>query len=561
MGAGASVQPGAEPLGGGPLPPPATAALEELGKLSGLTRDETIRLSTEELEGLLERHEIKKRALFKRAEEVGIDEGVLEAADEADNPKRAILELIRKAAQTEAGTAAAAGTRSGQDTDDRFEHIRAIHGALVRLVRHKASDDLRVAKTFSDKSAFERELEILKACKDAKGKQVVIQQKDVHPESRTIYLEYAAGGSLMDKISKHPGGMTPNEAKPWVEKALRALQYLHTFQNLAHTDFKAENMLIYGEDRDQLRICDMESAAKFGEPRTVRTATPYTCAPEVAGHIVAGGNGLTVDPKEDIWAMGVTLLYMLTGHRPFQPGDTKELDAKLAPLASLTEEDVKHVLRDTRKVKSDSQLEAFLLRCLDITVANRATANKLLTGGWIGDDYTTQQGREDRKDGGWRHEVAAKLDAVVEGHEDIKEGQADIKKNIQMIQQSMKDISTSIERLRRTVVNLNLDQSPVPLVFVVELQPTEDEEFVRAVKQKDTAALIEQSGSIIGRLKRMFSAKDRLENVQTAVDELVGVSNRQMTLRLVCQYTMEPVGDGYPIHAPRELLPKMLPAL
>jgi serine/threonine protein kinase len=389
MGAGASAQP-ADADASEPPVPPATSAIMELGKRLNLTPEELVSLGNEELETLLDEQGIKKRQVLKRAEEIGIDEDLLDEADEADNPKAAILELVRKAAQAEAAAAGAASARSRPaTTDDRYEFVSNIQGSSVRLVKHKASDELFVAKTFSESAAFGRELATLKLCKDKVGKGLVIQQKDTHEESLTIYLEHAEGGSLKDRLSKRPGGMTDNEARPWVEKTLKALQYLHTFHKLAHTDLKVENLLIYGEDRDQLRICDMESAAKFGEPRGVR-GTPYTCAPEVARHIVAGGgSSLAVDAKEDIWALGVTVLYLLTGQSPFKLGPGDEMAPKVAPLASLTQEAVAEVLRSTGKVPRGSQIESFLLRCLEIDVANRATA-EVLSRGWINGDFTTQ---------------------------------------------------------------------------------------------------------------------------------------------------------------------------
>ncbi len=122
-------------------------------------------------------------------------------------------------------------------------------------------------------------------------------------------------------------------------------------------------------------------------------------------------------------------------------------------------------------------------------------------------------------------------------------------------------VVSSMETLRRTVVNLNLDKSPVPLMFVIELQPTEDEQVLAAIEARDAKALAKHATSLFGRVKNVFNAKGTTEKIQAAVDELIGGSQRTMTLRLICQYTMEPVGAGYRIHAPREFVPKVLPAL
>ena len=63
---------------------------------------------------------------------------------------------------------------------------------------------------------------------------------------------------------------------------------------------------------------------------------------------------------------------------------------------------------------------------------------------------------------------------------------------------------------------------------------------------------------VFNKFKSVFDASSPMEAVQSAIDEF---SSKKMTLRLVCQYTGEPVGDGYEITAPREVVPKLLPLL
>eukprot|EP01047_Picozoa_sp_COSAG01_P077180 COSAG01_NODE_13808_length_1532_cov_1.771110_1_plen_102_part_00 len=96
-----------------------------------------------------------------------------------------------------------------------------------------------------------------------------MQLKDVDTDKLLLYLELAPGGSLKQFLQDSSGEkMTQNEAKGWIEKAIDVARYLHDEQNLAHNDFKAENLLVFGNSRNRLKAGDMESAAEIGSVRS-----------------------------------------------------------------------------------------------------------------------------------------------------------------------------------------------------------------------------------------------------------------------------------------------------
>jgi hypothetical protein len=120
---------------------------------------------------------------------------------------------------------------------------------------------------------------------------------------------------------------------------------------------QAENLLIFGSRMNVLKAGDMESAAGIGTPRGT-ALTPYICSPEVARHVMAGAGAgaLKVSECEDIWALGITTMHLLTGgHASFVNGATeggadpatrvqlggRDLEARLAPLATLSQPQVR----------------------------------------------------------------------------------------------------------------------------------------------------------------------------------------------------------------------------
>ena len=124
----------------------------------------------------------------------------------------------------------------------------------------------------------------------------------------------------------------------------------------------------------------------------------------------------------------------------------------------------------------------------------------------------------------------------------------EISRDVTSIKEQMDKVLRGIEVVRRTIVNL--DSCPIPTVFVIEPQP-----IVPSVGI-DSAA--DEATGMLSKFKSMFNVNNPMESAKNAVDQF---STKKMTLRLVCQYTGEPVGDGYEIDQPREVIPKLLPLM
>ena len=376
------------------------------------------------------------------------------------------------------------------------------------------------AKVHSDKSSYQKELASLKATNSPCGREYVMQLRGFDDDTRTIYLELA-NASLGQLLAHKPQGMQLDEVKLHTRKILDALLYLHGTQ-VAHLDIKPENLLIYGFEQ-KLKLGDMDSASRFGEQRDPE-ATPYTCAPETAAHIRFGG-GLRVSASEDVWQLGVTVLVLLTGAHPFVLPESDNLPTKLGPIAALTEADVSAAVRRAG-VRDGTQLASFLERCLAIEPAQRASVQELMASGFISGASSTQSVRDG---GAAMKSISLTLSTIQDDVKDIKV--------------QLPKVLSGIEAVRATIVNL--EQSPVPLVFAIEMVP-------RTQGARGSAAGFER------RFKAIFNAANKMEAVQAALDDLDCSS---MTLRLLCQYTWEPVGAGYPIPQPRDTVPKLLPLL
>ncbi len=137
-------------------------------------------------------------------------------------------------------------------------------------------------------------------------------------EMLVLSMEYVAGQNL-SKVVKDDGPLTIAKACYYVLQAARGLQHAHD-RGLVHRDIKPSNMMLVRDGkRLTVKVLDfglaksMNKASLQGEITGSGTmlGTPTYMAPEQIR------NSSTVDIRADIYALGCTLFYLLTGKPPF----------------------------------------------------------------------------------------------------------------------------------------------------------------------------------------------------------------------------------------------------
>jgi len=136
---------------------------------------------------------------------------------------------------------------------------------------------------------------------------------ELHPASQRQHLYYVMreypGQSLAALLAEHG----PLPLSQWLELArqlLQAVGVLHR-RNLLHRDIKPENLHL-GSD-GQLRLLDFGLAYCPGLSEDALhelPGTPSYIAPEAF-------DGQPPSPRQDLYAVGVTLYHLLTGHYPY----------------------------------------------------------------------------------------------------------------------------------------------------------------------------------------------------------------------------------------------------
>jgi len=132
-------------------------------------------------------------------------------------------------------------------------------------------------------------------------------------ESLALVMDFVAGGTLRDRLIA-AGTMPPAEAAHLLSQVAAALTQAHEL-GVVHRDVKPDNILIEAQSdgAGQVKLTD------FGIARVLDTSglttphaimgTPHYMAPEAATGVV--------DPAADVYAVGVVLYELVSGHTPY----------------------------------------------------------------------------------------------------------------------------------------------------------------------------------------------------------------------------------------------------
>ena len=126
-----------------------------------------------------------------------------------------------------------------------------------------------------------------------------------------LVMEYIEGGMLKNRTGVV---IQWTEAIKFLLPIASALAYAHA-RNIVHRDIKPGNILLTADDQPMLTDFGIAKILEAGEGVTltgtgVGIGTPEYMAPEQ-------GMGQPIDPRADIYALGVVLYELVTGRRPF----------------------------------------------------------------------------------------------------------------------------------------------------------------------------------------------------------------------------------------------------
>jgi serine/threonine-protein kinase len=163
-----------------------------------------------------------------------------------------------------------------------------------------------------------------------------------------IAMEYLDGRTLKELIVGR-GAAPINVAIEYARQILSALRFAHR-HGIVHRDIKPHNVLVDGEGR--VKVTDF-GIARAGTSQMTETGSIVGTAQYLSPEQAKGGE---VDPRSDLYSLGIVLYELLTGKTPFDGETPVEIAMK----------HLSHAPKPPSKLRSDipRELDMVVLRAL-----------------------------------------------------------------------------------------------------------------------------------------------------------------------------------------------------
>jgi eukaryotic-like serine/threonine-protein kinase len=193
--------------------------------------------------------------------------------------------------------------------------FRAQHRLMGRVVALKVIAP-HIASRASSIARFYREMRMIGRLDHPN----VIRAFDADQIGELLYIvmEYVPGRSL-DRVLEERGPIPPAEAANYTAQAARGLGHSHD-RGIIHRDIKPSNLFLSSEGQIKVldlglsALMDADSGASFATAAGFVVGTLHYMSPEQSA-------GIELDGRSDLFSLGCTMYYLLSGQVPF-PGDT-----------------------------------------------------------------------------------------------------------------------------------------------------------------------------------------------------------------------------------------------
>jgi serine/threonine-protein kinase len=200
----------------------------------------------------------------------------------------------------------------GMSSVFRARHLESSHIVAVKVLPRSLAKNTTLLQRF------------LREAKNAELLQhqniVAIFDRGMEAGRYYLVMEYVGGGDLQERVRVH-GALPWPDAVAVVREVAEGLRYAAS-QGLIHRDIKPANLLV--TKRGRIKVADLGLALQLDEEdeRVTRDGTTVGTVDYMAPEQARDSRGATV--KSDIYSLGCTFYYLLTGIPPFVGGDIAE---------------------------------------------------------------------------------------------------------------------------------------------------------------------------------------------------------------------------------------------
>lgn len=202
----------------------------------------------------------------------------------------------------------------------------------------------------------------------------IVRVTDVFEENGTAYyvMENLTGGSLADKVKKE-GPFSEAKAEKYIRQVSAALAYIHS-RNTVHLDIKPSNILLNSEG-DAVLI-DFGISKHYDDSGEQTSSTPVGQSKGYAPlEQSLDGDVSQFKPSTDIYSLGATFYYLITGLTPPEATIVNEDGLKRPKEVSDRIWDAIEIAMKPRRKERPQSVDAFLSYLNDNTSLDKQRIN------------------------------------------------------------------------------------------------------------------------------------------------------------------------------------------
>ncbi|EXB54389.1 Mitogen-activated protein kinase kinase kinase A [Morus notabilis] len=190
-------------------------------------------------------------------------------------------------------------------------------------------------------------------------------------EFHNLFMEFASGGSLANRIKSQGGRLSELEIRRHARSILKGLSFIHA-KGFVHCDIKPQNILVFDDGAVKIADFGLAKEAKMEQNQYMIRGTPLYVSPESV-------NDNEYESPCDIWALGCVVAEMATG----KPVRDHEEGASVWPLLlRIGGEEEPEIPSEISEEGKD-----FLRKCFVKDPRKRWTAEMLLIHAFVLSDY------------------------------------------------------------------------------------------------------------------------------------------------------------------------------
>lgn len=183
-------------------------------------------------------------------------------------------------------------------------------------------------------------------------------------------MEYLSGGTLLSYFKEHKYKLKESRARDIAHQIATALFYMKSF-GIVHRDLKPDNIIMATKDEDsEIKIIDFGLSKIIGPKE--RSKDPFGTIPYAAPEIILRK---PYSHSVDLWSLGVTIFFMLTGFHPFDSQDQQEL------LKKIVRQEPDYAADEWKKVSADAM--DLVKKLLEKDKDKRIEIEQVLEHDWI----------------------------------------------------------------------------------------------------------------------------------------------------------------------------------